>query len=171
MVGHQHGDPICCWCSRPTARGLFLLVPRGAGRLSSVLPTCAVTLSFPDIRVSPCLHNLPCSFTVQKYPSYTAAQVNAAMVAAAKSGETLAAWPMLGSFSKVCDHVCRCVGEASSVPQTHLLTTRYTCHGVCAGSVINPGTGSPNLLLQIEASVCACDDSNAATLGVCSMIP
>jgi len=57
----------------------------------------------------------------EKYPSYTAAQVNAAMVAAAKSG-----------------------------------------------SVINPGTGSPNLLLQIEASVCACDDSNAATLDTCT---
>ena len=42
---------------------------------------------------------------------------------------------------------------------------------LCAGSVINPGTGSPNLLLHIEASVCACDDSNAAPLGVYSMIP
>lgn len=33
----------------------------------------------------------------------------------------------------------------------------------CSGLVINSGPGSPNLLLQIETTTSACDDSNATT--------
>ena len=48
------------------------------------------------------------------------------------------------------------------------MTCKTRAHAT--GSVIDPtGTGSPNLLLQIEASACPCNDHNAATLGACSV--
>ena len=99
-------------------------------------------------------------FPVQKLPDYNAFQVNAAMIAAAKKGEIFCGTPHpleLSLFFTMC-HV-----------QMHQpLPACLRNHVHVLGLVVDAGVGSPNLLLQIDTSVCTCDDGSASTLGSCS---